>query len=218
MDRLKLDARDRSDMSKGRMKKIRRQGYVTGSVFGHDSEPVPVELKIEDLAKQVKSAAGGINSLFDLTINDAPTKSDGIVMIKEFYKDPVSRKVLDIQFQRINLREKISVGVPVELVGDAPGVAEGGMLDQVLDEIQVHCLPTDIPAKLEVDVSGLNLGDVLRAGDVSLPDGVELTTDPEQVICSVRAPQMAVEEEVAAEAEAAEAAEEAAPKAEGGEE
>ena len=142
------------------------------------------------------------------------------MVIKSFFKDPLTRKALDIQFQRINLREKISVGVPVELRGDPVGVSEGGMLDQVIDEIQVHCLPTDIPPRFEVDVSEMVIGSIVRAGDLQMGDEIEMLTDPNQLVCSVRAPHVVAEEEEAvtegkapgeeAPAEASEAGEESA--------
>lgn len=205
MDRLKLEANYRTDMSKSRMKEARRQGYVTGSVFGHANEPISVELKLEDLVKQLKAADAGMTSLIDLKVQGAPEKSDGIVMIKEFYKDPVSRKVLDIQFQRVNLKEKINVGVPVVLEGEPEGVREGGMLDQMIDELQLHCLPSDIPPRIEIDVTGLNIGDMVRVADIRLEGNIEITSDPEQIVCSCRAPHVAAGAEAveAGEAEAA---------------
>src|ERR1035437_2366040 len=99
MQTLKLEAMYRSDKTKGRMKQIRKQGYVTASVFGHDTEPVSIELKLEDFAKQAKHADAGIKSLIELKITGGPKKLDGMVILKEFYKDPLSRKVLDMQFQ-----------------------------------------------------------------------------------------------------------------------
>jgi len=194
METLKLTANYREDMSKRRMKEIRRQGYVTGSVFGRGADPVSVEVKLDDLLAEVKNSEAGIKSLVDLKINGGPNKSDGMVIVKEFHKDPLSRKVLDIQFQRIDMKQKLQVGVPIELLGEAAGTREGGILDQVMDELQVSCLPTNIPPKIEMDVSEMQLGDVLRVGDVQVGEDIEIIADLDAAIASCRAPSVFVEE------------------------
>jgi len=221
METLKLEANYRSDKSKGHMKQIRREGYVTGSVFGRDREPIPIELRLEDFARQAKHSEAGIKSLIDLTIKGGPAKSDGLVILKDFYKDPLSRKVLDVQFQRINLKEKVSVNVPIVLFGEAVGIKEGGTVEQPLDELHVSCLPTDIPARVDVDVSHLAIGHHVRAGEIALGENIEVLTDADVLICTcvpphVYKPSAAEAAEAAAEAAAAveAAAVEAAPKTE----
>jgi len=209
MANLKLDANYRSDMSKSRMKKIRREGYVTASVFGRDSESVPVEARLKDITDQVKSSEHGVMSLFDLKVHGAPKKSDGIVIIKEFFKDPLTRKVLDIQFQRVSMTEKINVSVPIELVGDAAGTKQGGIVEQVINDLEIRSLPGDIPPRIEVDVSELEIGRHIRASDLVIPEGVEVLADADALVCTCVPPHVRREEEVAEEAEAPEAAEEA---------
>lgn len=206
METLKLEANYRSDMSKSHMKQIRKQGYVTASVFGHDAEPVSIELKLEDFAKQAKHAEAGAKSLIELKIKGGAKKLDGMVILKEYHKDPLSRKVLDMQFQRINLKEKVSVNVPIVLVGEAAGIKEGGTMEQLLDELHVNCLPTDIPAHITVDVSALDLGDHVRAGDIKLDENVEVLADPDTLICTCVQPHV---HKLSAAEEAAEAAAEA---------
>ena len=200
MDRLKIQANYRSDMSKSHMKKIRREGYVTGTVYGRGADPIAVEVLLDDVVREAKTADAGAKALIDLKVKGAPHKSDGIVIIKEFFKDPLSRRVLDIQFQRVNLKEKINVGVPVELVGESPGVKDGGILEQVTDEIQISCLPTDIPPRFEVDVSGLEIGMNISVGQLVVADEIDILTDSETTVCTCRPPHVAhVEEAVAAE-------------------
>lgn len=216
METLKLEANFRSDMSKSRIKQLRKDGYVTASVFGHDADPLPIELKLEDFAKQAKHAEAGIKSLIELKIKGGPKKSDGMVILKEFYKDPLTRKVLDMQFQRINLKEKVSVDVPILLIGEAAGTKEGGVLEQQLDELHVNCLPTDIPPHIDVEVSELGLGQHIRVGDISVSENVEVLTDPDTLICTCAVPHVHKEAvEAAPEGEEAAApAEAAAPEAE----
>jgi large subunit ribosomal protein L25 len=211
METLKLEAIYRSDKTKGHKNQIRKQGYVTGSVFGHDTEPVAIELKLEDFAKQAKHADAGIKSLIEMKITGGPAKLDGMVVLKEFYKDPLTRKVLDMQFQRINLKEKVSVNVPIIMVGEAAGLKEGGTMEQPLDELHISCLPTDIPPRIVVDVSLLNIGDHVRAGDIQLDGDIEVLNDPDALVCTCVQPH--VHKLSAAEAAAEAAAEEAATDA-----
>ncbi|MCE5314788.1 MAG: 50S ribosomal protein L25 [Armatimonadota bacterium] len=206
MDKLKLEASYRSNTSKGRTKQLRREGFVTANVFGHDSESVAIEVKLQDLLDQIKSSETGVHSLIDLKIKGSPKKADGMVVIKDVLKDPLTRKLLNVGFQRVSMKEKIHVGVPIELVGDAPGAKFGGMLEQMLDELQVSCLPGNIPAKIVVDVSGLEMGSMIRVDELALPDGVEVLADPETLVANCRPPHVAVETEeveVAAESSTA---------------
>jgi large subunit ribosomal protein L25 len=141
--------------------------------------------------------------LIELKINGAPQKSDGTVIIKDFLKDALTRKVLDVQFQRVSMKEKIHVGVPIELLGTAPGVKDGGMLEQMLDELQVHCLPGLIPNKVEVDIGGLQMGGMIRVDELNVPDGVEVLADSDTLVASCRASHAATAAaETSAEAEA----------------
>ena len=203
MANLAIEAVYRTDMSKSHMKEARREGFVTASIFGRNAEPVPILVKLADLVHRLREQ-GGSNALIDVKINGGPKGSDGTVIIKGFFKEPLSRKVLDVQFQRISMKEKIHVGVPVVLVGESAGVKENGILEQILDEIQVSCLPGAIPANFEVDVSGLNIGDHLRAGEVRMPSDVEMLTDDDALVVTCVAPHVRyAAEEPAAETPAA---------------
>lgn len=214
MSTLKLDANYRADVSKGRTKQLRRDGFVTGNVFGHNSESIAVEVKLQDLLDQIKQSDMGIKSLIDLKIKGTPKKADGTVLIKDFLKDPLTRKVLDVQFQRVSMKEKIHVGVPIEIVGEAPGTKEGGILEQMIDELQVSCLPADIPKNVEVDVSSLGIGEHIKVAELVIPKDVEVLTDSENLVVNCRAPHIVVEEEAAAEEAAETPAAEGEPAAE----
>ena len=136
-------------------------------------------------------------SLFDLKITGAPKKSDGIVMIKEFSKNPLTRRVVDIQLQRISMKEKIHVAVPVEMTGEPAGLKNGGILELVTTELQISCLPNDIPSKIEIDVSGLDIGDMIRASDLVLGSSIEVLADPETLVCNCLAPHVRAQAEEA---------------------
>jgi large subunit ribosomal protein L25 len=211
MANLKLEANYRSDLSKSHMKAIRRGGYVTGSIFGHDAEPVSIEVAIKDLVEKIKGSDQGLMSLIDIEVRDAPKKSDGIVIIKEFHKNPITRRIEDIQFQRVSMKEKMSVTVPVVLIGEAAGARDGGILEQVANDLDVRCLPAEIPNKIEVDVSDLAIGHHIRVQDLQAVAGYEFTADPDTLICTCVAPHVSHDaEEGEAPTEGAAATEESA--------
>ena len=126
-------------------------------------------------------------------------------MIRNMEVDPVSRQVIHIDFQRVMMDQKIRVAVPVEIVGTAVGVkTEGGMLDFVTREVNVECLPGDIPKHLEVDVTDVHVGQHVEAKDLKLPQGVTLLDDPDKVIISLSHGRLETADEAAAAAERAE--------------
>lgn len=209
MATLTIEAQYRSDLGKSRKKAARRQGYVTASVFGHDTEPVSLEVNLSDLVKKIKTSEAGIMSLIDLKVKGAPKKCDGTVIIKDFFKDPLTRKVLDVQFQRVSMKEKISMAVPIVAVGEAKGVKEGGILEQLQDQLQVRCLPADLPSKIEVDVSDLGIGDHKKVSDVRLGEAIEILDEPTSLLFTCVPPHVTkVEHAEGAEAESEKAASE----------
>ncbi|MGQ9579930.1 MAG: 50S ribosomal protein L25, partial [Armatimonadota bacterium] len=138
----------------------------------------------------------------------APKDGEHTVIIKEFFRDPITRKILDIQFQRVSLTEKVHIEVPIELAGESEGEKKGGILEQVIDTIDVRALPTEIPPKIEVDISALDIGDHIRVAEIKVSDNIEILTDPETIICTCVPPHVRHEEVAPA---AQEKAEETAP-------
>ena len=191
MERIKLEANNRTDLSKGYTNKIRRNGYATGSVFGHGTEPISIEFNLNELTSQIKKSDSGITSLIDIKINGAPAKSDGTVIIKGFTRDPLTHKVLDIPFQRVFMKEKLHVNVPIVLIGEAVGTKTRGILEQLIDQLEVSCLPNNIPAHIEVDISELKIGDNIRVSDIKIGDEVEILTESNIAICTIVAPHVA---------------------------
>ncbi len=207
MDTLKIEAKYRPQITKGSTKELRKQGFVTASIFGHDSEPISIAVKADELSHCLKKSSSGLKSIIDIKVKDAPKKSDGLVIIKDYYKDPLTKKLLDIQFQRVSLKEKVHVQVPVVLIDESPGVKEGGMLDQVMDEVTISALPGNIPPKIELSIKNLQLGQHLRVSDIPVLDGIEIISDPEAIICNCRASHGQAVAETATEAIADETSE-----------
>jgi large subunit ribosomal protein L25 len=206
MDTVKLNANHRTDMSNSRMKKIRREGYATGTVYGHGAESIPVEVNLLELRDQLRASDAKDKALIDLRINGAPEDANGVVVIKEFSKDPLTRKVQNIQFQRVFMKEKLNTKVQIAIVGDAAGTLQGGTLEQITNELQISSLPMDIPSSIEVDVSGLGIGGHIRVGDLQLSAGIDILTDADTIVATCVAPHVAVPTEGEGEASSTAAA------------
>jgi large subunit ribosomal protein L25 len=206
-------AESRTESGKSSNRRLRSRGLIPGVVYGAGRDAVSVAVSPSDIADILRSAAGE-NTLFDLKIGGERRK----VILKEFQREPLKGELLHADFFEVALDKPIEIDVQLELVGTPIGVKnQGGILDFITRELQIECLPTDIPEKITVDVSGLELGKLLRVSDVQLPsDKVTLLTDPEVVVVHVVTPRAEVAAAEEEEAEAAEGAEpEVAGKAEG---
>jgi large subunit ribosomal protein L25 len=197
----KLKAEAREGHGKGAARKLRAAGMVPGVVYGHGIEPVPVAVDAKDLFHILHTDAGS-NVLIDLQVK----KDHHLTLPREIQRDHVHGRFIHVDFLAVRRDEKITVDVPVELVGESHGVKEGGVVEHHLWEVKLSCFPTDVPDGIEADITALGIGDGLKAADLKIPDGVELVTDPEATIMAVVPPPILrlEEEEEAAEGEAAE--------------
>lgn len=205
MDFIELKAAIREGTGKEINSKIRREGIVPAVVYRKGEETVSLAIHKKDMMKALHTDAGE-NVILKLLMDGAEKKKERTVIIKEIQKDPVKDHILHVDFQEISLTDKLKVKVRIIAKGEAIGVKQdGGVLQHILWETEVECLPTNIPEKIEVNVSGLKIGDAIHVKDVQPPEGVKILSDPEGVVFSVEHPK-AVEEVVAspAEGEAAE--------------
>lgn len=181
MSELKIDVKKREKTGKGPNRQARSGGLIPAVVYGGGKESVSIEIDRKSMLDLMKKA-GSENPVYLLKLGD----NERHAMIREVQTHPISRQVLHIDFQRVLMDQKIHVKVPVELVGVSYGVkTEGAVLDFVTREIEVECLPGQIPGHLELDVTELHAGQHAEAGDVKLPEGVTLYDSPEKVIVSV---------------------------------
>ncbi len=192
MERLALEGQVREKAGKGIARKLRREGMIPAILYGTKQKVVPLQVKEKDLEKLRR--AGGEHAVIDLKVGKSTTPA----IIREEQFDPVWGKLLHIDFCRVKLTEKMKVGVPVVAVGESAGVKEGGILEHVLREIEVECLPDKIPESFEVDVTSLGIGNLVHVRDISPPEGVEIATEGDRVVVSIVAPRV-VEEEVVEE-------------------
>ncbi len=199
MEQIALKASLREGNGKQNSIKVRKQGLVPGIVYHRGEDSVSISLVEKDLLKILRSAAGE-NVLISLTV-DGSKKKARPVLIKEIQHHPVKRNVLHVDFNEISLSEKITVDVEVVAQGEPIGVKqEGGILEHVLREVKVQCLPTDIPKHIDVDVTGLKLNTSVHVRDLVLSDKVKVLTDGDALLFQVKTPvEQKIEEAVPGE-------------------
>lgn len=204
----------RTDSGKGAARKLRARGLAPGVVYGGGREATPIAFDIKGLDRLITTSHGGLNTLIDLAGDSAA--SGRTVIAKELQREPVRGGITHADFYEINLKEKIEVEVPIHLTGEPAGVVLGGVLDQQLREVALLCLPNAIPDGIDVDVSGMELGDSMHVEHIAIPDGAELVTEGQLTIATVLVPRGLKEGEGEAAAEDTEAAEGAAAEGEEG--
>jgi len=187
MGKYNLKVEKREATGKGVARKLRASGLVPGVVYGKNIESQSIIIDPQDLLNRLSG-----NAIFDLDIAGVGKDT---VMVKEVQKDPITGAIKHIDFLHISMDEKITVSVSIVLLGDAPGIKEGGVLQQMLREIEVECLPLDIPEKIEVDISGLEIGDSVSVSEIEVGDNFEIITPLEEVIVTVILPTEIVEDE-----------------------
>ena len=202
---ISLSGERRSDIGKGGARKARAAGKIPGVVYGHGEQPVAVTVGARDFQLALRHHVGS-NAIVNLAVGGG----EFTALIRDVQYDPLTHDILHLDFQQISLTETIEVNVAVHLIGLAVGVKDGGgVLEPITREVEVRCLPTAIPAFLEVDVSHLAVGQSVHVRDL-VTKGVEVLTDPEVTVATVVAPTVQEDkpaEEGAVAAEGAAAAE-----------
>ncbi|HTR03280.1 MAG TPA: 50S ribosomal protein L25 [Thermoanaerobaculia bacterium] len=199
MKTIELSVEKRSTIGKNEARRERAAGRIPAVVYGAGKPNVPISVDRKALSDVFREGAGE-NAIFLLKLSGSDQSRHA--MIREMQRDPVSRKPLHIDFVRVLMDVKITVKVPIEVLGVARGVkTDGGILDVVTREVEIECLPGNIPAHLGVDVADLGIGDAIRVAQVTAPEGVRIVDNPEKVVVHVAHP--AREEEPVAAAEGA---------------
>jgi large subunit ribosomal protein L25 len=216
-ERVKIVVREREKLGSRESRRLRREGLIPGVLYGRGKTPHAFAVPERELRAALTTSAG-LHAILDVVLDGQKTAHPSV--LKEYQQDPLRGRITHVDFQEVRLDQPIHASVVVQLVGEAPGAKEGGVLTQVAREINVEALPGNIPEHLEADVSSLGIGDALRLSDLSAPEGVTLLDDPEEtVLATVTAPRAEieeVEEEEEAAEEALEGEGEAAAEAEGG--
>src|SRR5213083_3313695 len=197
---VKLKAEPRASVGRSAVRKLKARGVIPAIIYGGKDKPQPLQVSARDI-NAMMSHASGENVLVELEI--AGEKSNRTALVQEVQHSPVRGDILHIDFHAISMDETIQAEVPLEPIGVPNGVKNfGGLLEQSLRALTIECLPSDLPDRITVDVSQLNIGDSIHVRDIPLPSGVTAKVPADLTAFSVLAP-VVEEEPVVAEAEAA---------------
>ena len=197
-----LNVERREDTGKGVARKIRAAGHVPGVVYGRGGDPVKISVDARELFHTLHTDAG-MNVLVELKMDDSRV----LAMPREVQRDHIRGVFKHVDFIRIARDEKITVEVPIVLVGESAGVKEGGVIEHHLWTLQIEAFPQDVPTSVEVDISGVALHEAFKVSELRLPDTVTILSEPDETIVSVVPPQVRKVDEGEVEGLEAEAAE-----------
>jgi large subunit ribosomal protein L25 len=192
-DNVDLQARPREERGKNAARRLRASGMLPAVLYG-DGDGASTALAVPDRVVDYTLQHIGDNALYDIDLGAGGSTA----RIVDVQRDPVSGRLLHVDFAPVDMQRRIEVTVPLHVVGEAPGTEEGGVLQQVAYEVQIETLPGDIPQELILDVSSLGMNENLTLADLSLPEGITLVSDPEEVAAIITAPTEITEEELEA--------------------
>jgi large subunit ribosomal protein L25 len=196
---VKLKAEARSTVGRSAVRQLRARGFIPAVIYGGNDKPQPLQVSAREI-NAMMSQASGENVLVELELGDGQSRT---ALVQEVQHTPVGGEIRHVDFHAISMDEMIQAEVPLEPVGTAVGVKTfGGLLEQSLRALAIECLPGDLPDRITVDVSKLNIGDAIHVRDIQLPQGVTPKVQVDLTAFSVVAP-VVEEAPVAAEAEAA---------------
>jgi large subunit ribosomal protein L25 len=192
-ERVKLQVKERESRGSADSRRLRKQGIIPGVLYGKGKSSYAICVPERDL-RRVLTGAGGLHAILDVVLEGQSTTHASI--LKDYQQDPIRGHISHIDLQEVRLDQPIQASVNVQLVGEPAGVKEGGVLSQVQREINVEALPMEIPEHIDLDVSGMAIGDTLRLADLAPVEGVTYLDDPEEtVLASVGLPIREVEPE-----------------------
>jgi large subunit ribosomal protein L25 len=193
-ENVSLRGEEREGRGKNDARRLRAKGMVPAVLYD-SGEGESAVLAVPDKVVDYTLTHVGDNALYNLRLGD---RGDLTARVVDVQRNPVTGKLMHVDFAPVNMRERIVVTVPLAITGGAPGVVEGGVLDQVTYEIEIESLPGDIPQEMALDVSNLGLNENLTLADISLPENLTLISDPEVVAVTVTPPTEITEEEIEA--------------------
>lgn len=193
MEQVNLEGFFRESSGKGKARALRRAGNIPAIFYGPETESIAIGVSKVSFGKILKDQSSE-NTLYQLTIKGDNQEIVKTVMLKELQRTPLDREILHADFYEVSLTKEIDITVGLKVVGKAPGVENGGFLQEISRELEIRCLPTHIPDFIEVDVSTLGIGDSLHVQDLKLPEGIRVLSDAQLTLITVVPP---VEEKTA---------------------
>ncbi len=173
----------REATGKGVARKLRKRGLLPGVVYGPDLPPIPLSLEAKGAVLNTLKGHWSEAKLYDLNLEGKTLK----VIIKDVQEEPVGLNILHVDFYAVTFGREMTLRIPLRFTGEPVGVKKGGVVEYLMDEIEVECLPKDIPEELVIGIDDLDVGDTLFVRDISLPGGVILKEDPSQPVVTVMA-------------------------------
>ncbi|MCC9023952.1 50S ribosomal protein L25/general stress protein Ctc [Bacillus nakamurai] len=184
-----LKANERTDFKRSTLRKIRHSGHVPGIIYGKETTNTPVSLDSVELRKTLRDE--GKNAIITIDVNG----NQQSVMVTELQTDPLKNELTHADFQVVNMSEELEAEVPIQLTGEAKGVKDGGIIQQPLHELSIKARPKDIPQTINVDISGLEMNDVLTIADLTADGAYTFINEPEEVVASILPPKQEAFEE-----------------------
>jgi large subunit ribosomal protein L25 len=178
-ERMKLEVREREQRGSADARRLRKEGFIPGVLYGNGKEPHAICVPEREL-RRVLTGSSGLHAILDVVLEGQKTTHASI--LKDYQQDPLRGHISHVDLQEVRLDQPIQASVNVQLVGEPEGVKEGGVLSQVQREINVEALPMEIPEHIELDVSGMAIGDTLRLADLPEREGVKYLDNPEETV------------------------------------
>jgi large subunit ribosomal protein L25 len=192
-ERVQLGVKTRETAGSAESRRLRAAGMIPGVLYGGGKKAHPFAVEEREL-RRVLTGDHGLHAILDVVFDGQKTAHHAV--LKEYQLDPVRPRLLHVDLHEVRLDQSIQAQVAVEPVGESPGVKEGGVLTLVLREVNVEALPMVVPDRLELDISGMSIGDSLRVADLTPPEGVTILDDPDAVVLNVTPPTKIEEPEV----------------------
>lgn len=180
---LTLKAEVRKDMTKSDIKQLRSKGKVPAVVYGKKIQTTIITIEQKELMALLRTNPHAVIEM------DLPGNGKQPVMISELQRDKINRELLHVDFHQINMDEPVKTVVSLEFIGEAEGAKEGGIVQIQLHELEIRCLPNQIPGSIHVDISKLGLGENLHVSHLTVPAGIEVKSDPNELVVTVLTPQ-----------------------------
>ncbi|HNT37155.1 MAG TPA: 50S ribosomal protein L25/general stress protein Ctc [bacterium] len=193
MQQVDLNVEIRNGIGKGSSHRLRADGRVPGVLYGRGQDNLNLSVSRKELYNLVHGEGAGNTVVKILVAGQDSSQNEQISIVRDVQYDPVTEKIIHVDFQRISLDEPIHAEIPIHFLGTSIGVKSGGVLEHIIRTLEVECLPLDVPNFVEVDISSLTIGQSIHVRDITAPERVTIKTSQEQTIATVAAPTVVAE-------------------------
>lgn len=191
MEKILLKADKRTEIGKGEARSLRRQDILPAVIYAGGNS-TPIKLQRKEIGRLISSGAGE-HAIFNIELSDGKAKlKEHPVLIKDYQTDPVTDELLHVDFIEVSLKKKIKIMMPIVIVKEPAGIKKGGIMEHHLREVEIECLPAQIPERFEIDAGFIDIGQSLHVSELKTPEGVRMLTDPHEVILTVLRPKAEV--------------------------